>query len=157
MRSWNLLYFDDVVPNVLSSVDKEASVVVPSMRRQRKPFSSTTIVGAVGSVVLVAAISLTSLQVNVCGSDDTLRLSSVVSISNIQNDRPPLALLFSASHPLKWDAAKQNEMLARAATAVAAANPGDNQANLIHAVLREDLPKSREDAIDLTALGIKLG
>jgi hypothetical protein len=113
--------------------------------------------GVVGTAVLVAAISLTTLQVNVRGSDAVLRISSLATVTNIHGDRPPLTLIFSASHPLKWDTAKQDEMLARAATAVAASNPGNNQANLIHAVLREDLPKSREDAIDLAALGIKLG
>jgi hypothetical protein len=154
---WNLSHFEDLTPNVLSSVDKDASVEVRSARRRRITAPTTsTVASVVGSAVLVAAISLTTVQVNVCGSDEALRMSSIATVSNIRIDRPPLSLIFSASHSLKWDAAKEEEMLSRAAAAVDASNPADNQANLIHSVLREELPKSREDVIDLAALGIKL-
>jgi hypothetical protein len=157
MKLWNLSHFDDVVPNVLTSVDKQASVEVPSLRRRRRPLSTAPVVGTVGTIVFVAAMSLTSLQFNVCGSDHRLRLTSIVSTSNMQVDRPPLAILFAADHPLKWDAEKEQEMLAKAEASIAASSAGMNESNVIHAVLREQLPKSREEALDLSVLGIKLG
>jgi hypothetical protein len=48
----------------------------------------------------------------------------------------------------EWDAAKESEMLDLAAAALSKSNEADNEANLIHAVLREDLPSSREEAIE---------
>ncbi len=158
MKSWNLLSFDEVMPNVLSFVDKEATVSLPCLRkRKRAAPQSTSLVTGVGTAVLVAAITLTNLQVNVFGSDHELRLTSAVSISNIQDDPPPLKLLFGGSHEFKWDAKKEQEMLERAAAAVSASTDANNRVNLIHAVLRENLPKDREDADDLASLGIKLG
>jgi len=157
MKSWNLLLFDEVVPNVLSSVGKESSVSAQCAPRRRKLRRSGVIAEAAGTIVFVAAMTLTSLQVQVSGSDDALRLSSVVSTSNIHIDRPPLALFFGAAHPLKWDAAKEDEMLSKAAAAVAAAGGTKNRENVIHAVLREGLPSDREEAADLSKLGMKLG
>jgi hypothetical protein len=82
---------------------------------------------------------------------------SVTTVSSAHADRPPLTLIFSAAHPLKWDAAKEAEMLARGVAAIAKAKESDIEANMIHAVLTEELPSSREDAVDLASLGIKLG
>jgi hypothetical protein len=157
MKLWNLSHLDDLTPNVLASVDKDATVEVLSPRRRRIIAPTTTLSGVVGTAVLVAAISLTTLQVNVCGSDEALRMSSVATVSNAHSDRPPLTLIFGAAHPLKWDAAKEAEMLARAAASLAKSKESDNEVNLIHAVLKEDLPSSREEATNLASLGIKLG
>lgn len=157
MKSWNLSHFNDLTPNVLSSVDKNASVAVSSMPRRRTTAPITTIAEAVvGTVVFVAAISLTSLQVNVCAAMTRYVCLPLATISNIHNDRPPLMLIFGANHALKWDAAKEEEMLTRAAASVAKSNDSDNEANLIHAVLRENLPSDRKEAVDLASLGIKL-
>jgi hypothetical protein len=93
----------------------------------------------------------------VSGSDSELRISSVASVSNIKNVRPPLALLFDVSHHLKWNAAKEEEMLNRAAAALSASDGSENAANLIHSVLRESLPRDRRDLDSLASLGIKLG
>jgi hypothetical protein len=109
------------------------------------------------TVAIVAAIGFTSLRVDVCGSDDELRLSSAASISNVHEDRLPLTLLFGAKHELKWDAAKEREMLTKAADALAVSTGKDNEANMIHAVLREKLPSNREETLDLASLGIELG
>jgi hypothetical protein len=112
--------------------------------------------GLVSTVALVA-ISFTTVQMRISGSDNELRISSVTSSTNIRSERPPLALLFGINHPLKWDAAKEEEMLTKAAAAVAASDGSRNAANLIHSVLREDLPRDRKGADDLGSLGIKLG
>jgi hypothetical protein len=157
MKLWNLSRFDDLTSNVLASVNKDATVEVLSSRRRRIIAPKTTLSGVVGTAVLVAAVSFTMLQVNVCGSDEQLRMSSVATVSNAHSDRPPLTLIFSASHPLKWDAGKEAEMLAKAAASLVKSKESDNEANMIHAVLKEDLPSSREEAIDLASLGIKLG
>jgi hypothetical protein len=157
MKSWNLLHFDEVVRPVLSPIDKDATAVIPSMRRKNRPLSATTLVGTVSAVVLVTTMSFTPVRVNVSGSDDALRISSYTSTSNFQNDQPPLALLFGGNHTLKWDAAKEQEMLARAAAAVACSSDRNNEANLIHSVLRENLPRDRDEADDLASMGIKLG
>jgi hypothetical protein len=93
----------------------------------------------------------------VSGSDSELRIFSVASITNVQNDRPPLALLFDARYDLKWDPSKEEEMLEKAAASVSAADRSQNAANFIHSVLREGLPGDRKDADDLKKLGIKLG
>jgi hypothetical protein len=158
MKSWNLSTFEDLSPTVLSSVDKDATVRLSGMRRRPTGVSVTRRVSVASAAFFVAAISLASpLQVVVCGSDNALRLTSTESISNIQSDRPPLGLLFGAKHALKWDAAKEAEMLAKAAASIAASTDKNNEANFIHAVLSEELPSDRENAVDLASLGIKLG
>ena len=159
MKLWNLSHFDDLTPNVLASVDKDATVEVLSSRRRRivVPKTTATLASVVGTVVVVAAVSFTTLQVNVCGSDELLRMSSVATVSNAHSDKPPLALIFGAGYPLKWDSAKEEEMLAKAAASLAKSKERDNEANMIHAVLKEDLPSSREEAADLASLRIKLG
>lgn len=156
MKLWNLLSFEEVVPTVLSSVDKESCAEV-SVARGRSPKVMKTISMGLACTAALVAISLTSLQMRVSGSDSELRISSVASFSNIRNERPPLALLFGVSHHLKWDATKEAEMLAQAAAKVSGSDGSQNAANFIHSVLREDLPRDRRDADELASLGIKLG
>lgn len=156
MKLWNLSSFEEVVPSVLSSVEKD-SITKVNVARKRSPTAMKTVSMGLVSTVAVVAISLTTVQMRVSGSDSELRISSVASVSNIRGERPPLALLFDAGHKLKWDAAKEEEMLAKATTAIAAADGSRNAANLIHSVLREDLPRDQKDADDLASLGIKLG
>src|ERR1017187_5850224 len=149
MKSWNLSNFDQVMPNVLTEVDKEASAEVAPIRRRRKFIPPAPMV-SVGMVVLVASISLTSIQMNVSGSDNELRISSSASFSNVSNDRPPLALLFGGTcGDLKWSATHEQEMLERAAASVAASTDANNRPNMIHSVLREKLPKDRKSADEL--------
>ncbi|HVN93269.1 MAG TPA: hypothetical protein VMT38_06220 [Terracidiphilus sp.] len=157
MKIWNLSSFEEVVPNVLSSVDKDSSAEVHTS--QKRPLNTTKrfSMGLVGTVILVASISVASVQMRVSGNDSKLRISTIPSITNVQNDRPPLALLFDARHDLKWDATKEQEMLERAAAAVAITDRSQNAANVIHSALREGLPRDRKDADDLAKLGIKLG
>ena len=157
MRFWNLVAFDELSPEVLESVGKAASIALAMPRRRRTPVRTTTNLGLMATAAFVAAISVTSLRLDVYGSDDALRLSSAVSISNVREDRPPLTLLFGAKHALKWDAATEQEMLTKAANALAGSTDKNNEANMIHAVLREKLPSNREEALDLASLGIKLG
>lgn len=156
MKLWNLSSFEEVVPTVLSSVDKDSSTEVRILRKRSPKIMKTVSMGLVSTVSLVA-ISLTSLQMHVSGSDSELRISSVASFSNIREEGPPLALLFGASHDLKWDTAKEEHMLTRAAAAVSSSDGSQNAANLIHSVLREALPRDRKDTKELAALGIKLG
>ncbi len=158
MKSWNLSNFEDLSPVVLSSVNKNSSLQLPRKYKRRHgsiPTAST--VSAVGAAVLVAAIALTSLQVQVCGSDSELKLHTTTSISNISTNRPPLTLIFGAKpHPLKWDIAKETAMLERAARAITVSSNRENAANVVHAALREELPSDQKDAVDLALLGIKL-
>jgi hypothetical protein len=156
MKLWNLSSFEEVVPTVLCPVDKDSSTEVGSLRNRTPRTMKTASMGLVSTVFLVA-ISLTSVQLNVSGSDNELRISSVASTSNVRSERPPLALLFSASHHLKWEAAKEEEMLTKAAATISASDANRNAANLIHSVLREDLPRERVDADDLEPMGIRLG
>ena len=156
MKLWNLSSFEEVFPTVLSSVEKDSSTEVRATLKRPFKTIKTVSLGLVGTVVL-SAISVTSLQMRVSGSDSELRISSVPSVSNIKFERPPLALLFDAKHPLKWDVAKEEEMLAKAATAVSSSDGSQNAANLVHSLLREDLPRDRRDADELAVLGIKLG
>jgi hypothetical protein len=160
MKSWNLLdSFEQFTPNVLSSVGKDASAEVPSSMKRRAPrqMRSTAIGVAVGAVVLVAVIGVKPTQVTVSGSGDTLHITATASTSNAEVDRPPLSLLFGGRHPLKWTPDREKEMLAKAASALMASDGRDNEANMIHAVLREGLPRNRKEADDLDSLGIRLG
>ena len=156
MKLWNLSSFEEVVPTVLLSVDKDSSASVHVARKRSPKAKKTVSMGLVSTVALVA-ISITSLQMRVSGSDRKLHISSVASSSNIRDVRPPLALLFGVSHDLKWDNAKEEAMLTKAAAAVSASDVRQNTANLIHSVLREDLPSDRKGADELVSLGIKLG
>jgi hypothetical protein len=152
MKSWNLSNFEDIAPNVLSFVNKDATVEMPSPRRRRHPVRTTAAVGLASTAVLIAAITLVSVQVHVSGSDDVLRLSSAVAISNVQTDRPPLTLLFGAKHSLKWDSGKEKDMLQRAALALLSQPSKQNEHNLIQSVLREDLPSDRSEAKEIELL-----
>jgi hypothetical protein len=156
MKLWNLSSFEDVAPTVLSFVDKDSGAEVQALRKRSPKTMKTVSMGLVSTVALVA-MSLTSLEMRVSGSDSELRISQIASLSNIQDERPPLALLFGVSHHLKWSAAKEKEMLARAAAAVSSSDSSQNAANLIHAVLRENLPRDQKDADELASIGIRLG
>jgi hypothetical protein len=110
-----------------------------------------------GTALLVAAISMTSLQSYVSGSDHMLRIRVDAGISNAADARPPLHLLFGGKHPLKWDAAKEREMLELAVAAIETTSEGDNRANAIYSALWEDPPAGRENLIELRSLGVKQG
>lgn len=159
MKSWNLSSFDTFTPDVLSSVDKDASVAVPSPRRRRRQGQpkSTGAFAAIGATVLIAAIGITPVRVNVCGTDDVLHITAAASMSNIQSNRPPLGLLFGGQDSLKWTSAQERAMLTKAAAVLAASSGEENEFNMIHSVLREGLPHNRGEADDLNSLRKKLG
>ena len=157
MRFWNLSTFEDVIPEVRVPVVKENTVSAEPLRARRRMKYQGAMSATMGTVVVVAAMSLTALTVTAQGSDTELRLSaSNAALSNATLERPPLALLFGGQHPDKWDEATERAMLARAANALSRADKSQNEANLIHASLKEQLPASREDLVDLAKLGIKL-
>lgn len=158
MKTWNLSNFDEFTPKVWAPKDPSVTAVPQRTRRRPLDRSRSTVVGAaIASVVIVAAMAVATVRVDVSGSDDTLRLSAAPTSTNVQEDRPPLALLFGGKFANKWDAVKESEMLARAAAAVAASSDHQNEANLIHSVLREKLPAQRSEADDLASLRAKHG
>jgi hypothetical protein len=156
MRSWNLSTFEELLPEVLVPIEKESSATFKAPRKY-KPQRFRTSGGRGRTLVVVAAMTLGVLTVNAQGSDTKLRFSSPDgAVSNVLVEKLPLALVFSGQHPLKWDDATEKDMLSKAAAAVARANKNANEANLIQASLTEKLPSTREEAFDLSKLGIKL-
>lgn len=155
MRMWNLSSFEDVAPPVLATIERESTVRVAAIRRRGR-MRPVTLAG-LGTMIIFAAMSAAPIRMTVCGSDTDLRVASADGMTNATVDRPPLELLFGARHPLKWDSAKEQSMLSKAATALSGGSDGQNEVNLIHAVLREQLPDDRRHADDLDSLGIKLG
>lgn len=154
--TWNLSSFDEIYPDVLTSVSKESILELPGKRKSRRNVRSTTVAGVASVAILVAAAGLVSQRIDVYGTDDALRLPSLSSISNVKTDRPPLTLLFGGRHSVKWDRERETTMLERAAAAMANSDPKANEANLVHSLLREELPADREHADDLSSLGIRL-
>ena len=156
MKLWNLSRFEDLSTAVLSSVDQGATASVPMPKRRWKDRNATMSL-SLGSVVMVAAIACTALYVNVSGSDGSLLVKTVDVSRNVADDRPPLHLLFGGKHEQKWDEDKETHMLERALVALGAPpNDVENRTNTIIAALTENLPSSRETAIDLDTMGLRL-
>lgn len=156
MKTWNLSSFDELCAPVLSSVDERSSTGIPSRKRARGRANAKR-VAFMGAAVLVAAISVSSLQVYVSGSDDSLRFRVDPVIWRVADERPPLHLLFGGKSPLKWDSAKEGEMLELALAAVQSTDDRASRANAIYSSLWESLPEGREGLPALSDLGVKLG
>jgi hypothetical protein len=107
-------------------------------------------------MVVVAAMSVSPMQVSVLGSAAKLHIEAVASITNVETDRPPLELLYGAAHPLKWDKAKEQEMLEKAAGNLASERGDRTAENIVQSLLHEKLPADRDYSTDLATLGIKL-
>ena len=157
MKTWNLSSFEEVVPTVVTDVDRGASVEIRAARKRRLRVATQALSVAVAGTVVLAAVSMAVVRMPVWGNDSELRVYSTASVSNTATERPPLGLLFAVDHPLKWDIASESEMLERAASSLSAHNRNTNAINLVNSVLREGLPGDADEAEDLAHLGIKLG
>ncbi len=154
MKLWNLSSFGDLEPQVWSRSEAKESSTGDSRRFVRRARQQA--LSSFGASVLLLALSNTLVHMNVSVSDHSLRLVTDRVTSNVVEDRPPLHLLFGGRHPLKWDAAHEAAMLERAVAALASAND-NNRFNVVNAALTEALPSAREDAFELSSLGVKKG
>jgi hypothetical protein len=159
MKTWNLLSFDELSPQVLSSVDETSTASIPLRKKLRRAAKTAKMasLSSLGAAVLVSAIAVMPIRVQVTGSDESLRLTVNSGIWNVGEERPPLHLLFGDSHRTKWSDAEERDMLERALAATKTASAEDNRLNVINSALTEELPADRKDAVDLRALGIKRG
>jgi hypothetical protein len=154
MRIWNLSSFEDVAPTVMASPDSETSATFRGVRSRAT--ARKVSLSALSTMVVVAAISVSPMQVNVVGNDTKLHVEAIASMANFETDRPPLEVLFGADHPLKWDKAKEQAMLEKAAGNLTGERADRTAENIVQSLLREKLPADRDHSADLAGLGIKL-
>ena len=159
MKTWNLSSFDELSPQVLSSVDETSTTSIPIRKKLRQAARAAKMasLSSLGAAVLVSAIAVIPVRVAVTGSDESLRITVNRGIWNVADERPPLHLLFRGSRHVRWHEAEEGDLLERALAATQAADAEDSRSNVIHSAITEELPTNRKDAVDLRTLGIKRG
>ena len=156
MRLWNLSSFEEIAPSVITHVESTTGEHKTSHKRTQRRIAAPLFT-AVGTAVVVAAMNIAPVKMMVMANDVQSSASSCASESNIVRERPPLEVVFSADHSLKWNSATEDTMLEKAATALSGWDRSKNTSNFVQSGLREQIATDENDAIDLDALGIRLG
>ena len=146
MRLWNLSSFEILETPVMTAQPASLSLE----RRPGSPRFSRT--SSVGVVIRVAALTALSYTVAVAGSASvlTIRQSEVQTVSNIDEHRPPLDVLFGNRFDNAWTRGREDELLNEAAKKSSGARDRDFL-NLVHSIqqesLSEDVPRLADEEI----------